>query len=183
MGTVVTYTRTQALLRPHLGLMRRCSSRRLLRLYQSQHHRQRAGNLAARIHLPLRLSRLRHPRSVAGTSWAELLRSMLNRSSRSLRSGAWLCCRHRRHDAALSLFPGAWCRSPSACLSCSMAISPPAERRNLHYGEVGLEERRAGHQRSQWLHAGRHRHRTDDRGCPRRRQRAGAKGRGRQCSL
>ena len=53
------FDRTLGAMRPLL------QAARLLRLYQSQHHRERARHLAARIHLPVRLSRLRHPRSVA----------------------------------------------------------------------------------------------------------------------
>ena len=67
MGTVVTYDRTRRFFERHLGSMETllrahgyCGYINLNTIVNERRH------LAARIHLPLRLSRLCHPRPVAG---------------------------------------------------------------------------------------------------------------------
>ena len=141
MGTVVTYSRSKRFFDRTLAKMASAAQReRLLRLYKSQHDCQRRGHLAARVHLPLRLSRLRHSRSVAAdTVGRSVPLDARTARLRSFRHVVGLCGRHRRYDAALSLLPRQWSRCRLACRFCSMAISRRSERRNLHYGEVGLK--------------------------------------------
>ena len=67
MGTVVTYDRTRALLRADAWPHGKASpGQRLLRLHQLEHDRERARDMAARIHLSFWLSRFCDPGPFAG---------------------------------------------------------------------------------------------------------------------
>ena len=79
MGTVATFDGhgtacSKATLQPLEPLLPRSRPRRL---GQPQHHHQRRGHLAARVHLPLRLSGLRGARATAGHRLGQLFGSSL----------------------------------------------------------------------------------------------------------
>ena len=75
MGTVVTYERSRGFFERTLGTDGAVAARaRPLRLRQPEYDRERARHLAARIHLPLRLPRLRDPHAVAGDGMGGFVR-------------------------------------------------------------------------------------------------------------
>jgi hypothetical protein len=158
MGTVVTYSRSKRFFDRTLAKMAPLlESERLLRLYQSQHHRQRSWHLAARIYLPVRLSGLCHSRSAAENAMgrslprhAHAFDAYVRTPSRVSRSAS--SSPHRPFPTTATR-----CLRQSACRFCSRAISRLPSCGTCITARSPCRTG-CGHERGERLHPRRHRH-------------------------
>ena len=114
-----------------------------MRLHQPQHHRERGRRLAARVHLPLRLPRLRHPRPAAGDVLVGAVPGDGVALGRGVPHAPGLRARRGDDDAAVPLHPhlGAQARGPAGAVRGSAVGGRPRQPPLRRDGDGGRPPR------------------------------------------